>query len=68
MYYTDGFPKSDLRQFIANDDCVDSIPVYESQNCFPQLWSLFSRRRPGYEVIAEPKDDEEQEDERPILA
>lgn len=68
MYYTDGFPKSDLRQFIANDDCVDSTPVYESQNCFPQLWSLLTRRRrPGYEVIGQ-KDDDEEEEERPILA
>ena len=70
MYYTDGFPKSDLRQFIANDDCVDNTPVYESQNCFPQLWSLLTRRRRGYEVIGDDQkdDDDEEEEQRPILA
>lgn len=68
MYYTDGFPKSDLRQFIANDDCVDTIPVYESQSCFPQLWSLLTRRRPGYEVIDDGRKDEEAEERQPILA
>ena len=51
MYYTEGFPKSDLRQFIANDDCVDGIPVYESQKFFSQLWSLILRRRQDYEAI-----------------
>lgn len=66
MYYTDGFPKSDLRQFIANDDCVDSLPVYESQNCFPQIWSFLTRRRPGYEVIGD--DHKDEQEERPILA
>ncbi len=69
MYYTDGFPKSDLRQFIANDDCVDTIPVYESQSCFPHLWSLLTRRRSGYEVIADDgQKDEETEERQPILA
>lgn len=69
MYYTDGFPKSDLRQFINNDDCVDSVPVYESQNCFPQLWSLLTRRRHGYEVIGDDrKDDDDEQEQRPILA
>lgn len=63
MYYTEGFPKSDLRQFIANDDCVDgSIPVYESQKFFPQLWSLIRRRRLGYETINDFRE------EQPILA
>ena len=66
MYYTDGFPKSDLRQFIANDDCVDNVPVYESQNCLRQLWFFWTRRRPGYEVIDDQKNAEEEE--RPILA
>lgn len=78
MYYTEGFPKSDLRQFIANDDCVDgSIPVYESQNCLPQIWArLFRRRRSGYQTIPEEDDslissDQQQRDLRdqaPILA
>ena len=69
MYYTDGFPKSDLRQFIANDECVDgTIPVYEPQSCFPVL-SRFMRRLGGgsrrdYDTIREDDDDER----RPILA
>ena len=61
MYYTEGFPKSDLRQFLANDDCVDGIPVYEPQTCFLHWSRLFSRKR-GYESI-----EEEQEEQR-ILA
>lgn len=73
MYYTEGFPKSDLRQFIANDDCVDgSIPVYESQNCLPQIWSrLFRRRRhSGYETIPDEDDSlgSRPQHEQPILA
>lgn len=62
MYYTEGFPKSDLRQFIANDDCVDGIPVYESQKFFSQLWSLILRRRQDYEAINNSRE------EQPILA
>lgn len=51
MYYTEGFPKSDLRQFISNDDCVEGLPVYESQPWFSHLWSVFRRRRSGYSTI-----------------
>lgn len=68
MYYTDGFPKSDLRQFIANDDCVDGVPAYESPNCLTQLWSVVTglgrRRRAGYDQLDGSVGDEE----RPILA
>ena len=67
MYYTEGFPKSDLRQFIANDDCVDNNPVYESQQCWPQIWSWLVRRfRQDYQPIEE--EDEAQEEQQPILA
>jgi len=54
MYYTEGFPKSDLRQFIANDDVIEGQPVYESQDCFPRIWmKLLGRNREEYDTITE---------------
>ena len=54
MYYTEGFPKSDLRQFITNEDVIEIQPVYESQDCFPRIWSrMHSRNREEYVIIAE---------------
>jgi len=66
MYYTEGFPKSDLRQFIANDDCLsDNQPIYEPQDCFPQIWlRLLGRNRQEYQTIEE----EQQQQQQPILA
>lgn len=51
MYYTEGFPKSDLRQFISSDDCIETLPTYEPQPWFPHLWSMFRQRRSGYSEI-----------------
>jgi len=57
MYYTEGFPKSDLRQFIAEDECVDScIPTYEPQNTMPVLSRLFCRS--GVQVGHDDREDQ----------
>ena len=69
MYYTEGFPKSDLRQFIANDECVNGIPVYEPQSCFAYLSRLVCRKaRYGDDDHAAADDDDHHHHHQRLLA